>query len=525
MTVRRTRIALALASMLVGMVVAVGITSASAYEGPPYPTGPDHAFGEMVFYPMVFPVIGPNSFSDSFYSPRSGPAGTIHHATDIMSAKMTPIVAPRSGVVRSVNWSHNPDSIDYTRCCTVAIEYEDGWESWFIHINNDTPGTDDGKGVLGPTVGGAINPAWGVAPGILPGVHVAAGQLIGWVGDSGNAESTSPHLHFELIDPHGVRVNPYQALKDAKAGLYQQCVTGTDVCRVSGPDRYATAAEVSRAAFPNGANIVFVATGVDFPDALAGGPVAAHLGAPLLLVAPNALPSATITELARLDPNQIIILGGESVVSAGVATTLGQYGSVIRLAGANRYATAAAISQFGFPDGADTVVVATGLGFADALAGGAAAATLDGVVLLTNPAGLSPETRDEIVRLAPQDIIVIGGPAAISTEVEAALAELAPTTRLSGGDRYATAAAISAAVFPSGVLDLHIAVGTGFADALTGGAAAGLTGSPLLIVPSTFLPGVIRDEIVRLQPVHVTILGGTTAVGQAVQTAVAALFD
>jgi peptidoglycan hydrolase-like protein with peptidoglycan-binding domain len=66
-------------------------------------------------------------------------------------------------------------------------------------LNNDTPGTDDGA-------------AWGIADGIVPGVHVEAGQHIGWVGDSGNAENTGSHLHFELFDPAGVVVNSYNAL-------------------------------------------------------------------------------------------------------------------------------------------------------------------------------------------------------------------------------------------------------------------------------------------------------------------------
>jgi hypothetical protein len=183
-------------------LVVFGLPSAEAHHAPPYPSGPDHEWGEMVAFPLVFPVGGTNSFSDSFYSPRCCDPGEIHHAIDLMSAKMTPVYAIASGTVRSVNWSHSLP-IDISRCCTLAISHDGGWETWYIHLNNDTPGTDDGLG-------------WGIADGILPGVHVAAGQLIGWVGDSGNAESTSPHLHFELMDSYAVRVNPYQALRTAR---------------------------------------------------------------------------------------------------------------------------------------------------------------------------------------------------------------------------------------------------------------------------------------------------------------------
>ena len=77
----------------------------------------------------------------------------------------------------------------------MSIQHDDGWESYYIHMNNDTPGTDDGLGQ-------------GIAPGIEPGVRVRAGQLIGWVGDSGNAENSGSHVHFELHKPDGTVVNP-----------------------------------------------------------------------------------------------------------------------------------------------------------------------------------------------------------------------------------------------------------------------------------------------------------------------------
>ncbi len=512
--------------MLVAVMVGVFVVpTAAAHHAPPYPSGPDNEHGEMVFYPMVFPVDGTNHFTDTFNASRCCAPGEIHHATDIMSPKMTPIVAPVNGTIRHVNWSWNPDNIDYSRCCTLAIDHNDGWASWYIHMNNDTPGTDDGRGALGPIVDGQPNLAWGIAPGIEPGVDVVAGQLLGWVGDSGNAENTGSHLHFELIDPYGVRVNPYQALVDAKNGLYQPCVEGDPVCRVAGRNRYHTAAVLSEQSFPDGADIVFVATGAGFPDALAGGPVAARVGAPLLLVAHNVIPPETGAELQRLEPSQIVILGGTAVVSDAVEDELEGYGSVIRLAGANRFATAAAISQFGFPDGTGSVLIATGTGFADALAGGPAAAYLGGVVLLTYPDMLPAETAAEVARLQPDEVIVIGGSAVISDEVLQALQEIAPTTRVFGSDRYATAAALSEAVFPEGITELYVAVGTNFPDALAGGAAAGLSGSPLLVVPFNSLPGSVAAEVARLDPGHITVLGGPNAISAGVLAALAAVLS
>lgn len=153
-------------------------------------------FGDLVEYPLTFPVSGEHHFSDWFWSRRTH---GVHHAQDIMADKMTPVVAAADGVVRLVNWSTNAAP---ERCCSLVLRHDDGWETRYIHLNNDSPGTDDGAG-------------WGIADGISPGVHVAAGTVLGWVGDSGNAEGTSPHLHFELLNPSGVYVNPFHALAQA----------------------------------------------------------------------------------------------------------------------------------------------------------------------------------------------------------------------------------------------------------------------------------------------------------------------
>ncbi|MEY2433600.1 MAG: hypothetical protein QOC92_3325, partial [Acidimicrobiaceae bacterium] len=84
----------------------------------------------------------------------------------------------------------------------LVVRDSEGWEYWYIHINNDNPGTDDG---LNP-------PEWMFAPGITRGSKVVAGQFIAFMGDSGNAESTAPHLHFEIHMPDGTPINPYDSL-------------------------------------------------------------------------------------------------------------------------------------------------------------------------------------------------------------------------------------------------------------------------------------------------------------------------
>ena len=159
-----------------------------------------HNYGEMVEYPLIFPVAGAARYTDTFYASRYDGQ---HHAQDLMADKMVPVVAVASGRIEFVNWSSSPGDLNPEKCCSLALRHDDGWQTYYIHLNNDSPGTDDGQG-------------WGIAPGLSPGVHVQAGELIGWVGDSGNAEGGAPHLHFELRDPAGVIVNPYQALRAAE---------------------------------------------------------------------------------------------------------------------------------------------------------------------------------------------------------------------------------------------------------------------------------------------------------------------
>ena len=147
-------------------------------------------------YEMFFPVDDPHSYSDSWGACRDG-CTRFHEGTDIFAPKMTLVFAAADG---TVGWMDDTQGGD---CCAMALEHDDGWVTRYIHLNNDTPGTDDGLG-------------WGFAPGITSGVHVEAGEWIAWVGDSGNAESTSAHVHFELHRPDGTKTNPYPHLVAAE---------------------------------------------------------------------------------------------------------------------------------------------------------------------------------------------------------------------------------------------------------------------------------------------------------------------
>jgi hypothetical protein len=143
---------------------------------------------------MQWPMLGGETGS-SFGSPRDGGARR-HLGVDIFAPKLTPVVAVADGVATEVN---GPES----DCCWVKIRHDDGWWSVYVHLNNDTHGTDDRAGN-------------GIRPGLEAGDRVRAGEVIGWSGDSGNAETASPHLHFELRMPNSVPIDPLPSLRWAQ---------------------------------------------------------------------------------------------------------------------------------------------------------------------------------------------------------------------------------------------------------------------------------------------------------------------
>ncbi len=285
---------------------------------------------------------------------------------------------------------------------------------------------------------------------------------LGVLGDNGGRtdtmEPTSPsspvvnaipvELCTDLLDQRGVS-RPRGAGCDI--GAVELLLPDSGVIRLAGGNRYGTAARISVYHHPFGADTIFMSTGTNFPDALAGAGVAAGLTAPLMLTEAAVVPADTVAELIRLNPSSSYVLGGMGVVSPGIEASLGAYGSVTRLSGADRYATSVAISQDAYPAGAGTVLIAVGSGFPDALAGGPLAKKLDGPVLLTATNALPDSVRDEILRLDPDTIVVLGGTSVVSDAVYADLETFAnvETVRLSGQDRYETAVAISQYGWPT----------------------------------------------------------------------------
>ena len=282
------------------------------------------------------------------------------------------------------------------------------------------------------------------------------------------------------------------------------------IVRYSGADRYATAARISEKLSPLNPRVAFVATGESFPDALAAGPAAAVAQGPLLLTRGSSLADATRVELDRLDPQNIVVVGGPTAVSDAVVADLHGLttGDVVRVAGGDRYETAAAIAA-NFPAGVSEVHIASGTTFADALAAGPAAASVRGPLLLVHPGHVPPSTAAQLDRLNPGVIVIAGGLDAVSPAVEQALGAFGPVVRVAGADRYETSAAIMARAFrdEGGVL-IFFATGVNYPDTLAGGAAAGTMPAPMYLVEPDCVPTVVIDEIERLGTQILVLLGG-----------------
>lgn len=152
---------------------------------------------------MTYPLDGEGRITDSFGDCRGTSCSRSHEGVDIMAAKGVPVLAAGDGVVTWI--SDGPSN-----CCYVGIDHGGGWVTRYIHLN------DDAKDANGNYIPNTDGQGWGIADGIVKDSLVTAGQLIGWVGDSGNAAEGVPHLHFELIKD-GTPIDAYVYLIHAAA--------------------------------------------------------------------------------------------------------------------------------------------------------------------------------------------------------------------------------------------------------------------------------------------------------------------
>jgi subtilisin family serine protease len=310
---------------------------------------------------------------------------------------------------------------------------------------------------------------------------------------------------------------------------------------LGGSDRYETAVKISRKAFPGGAGSVLIATGDNYPDALGSSALAGAYRAPILLVpTKGAVPRIVLDEIRRLGSGRAVVLGGKAVVSdasaAAVKSALaGSNPHVIRLAGADRYATALVVarttkSALGSSAWTSQAFMVTGTSFSDALAV-APLAYRAGVPVL-----LAPTTRagwaafDAAIRssdLHISRIMIVGDEDRVPATVEqdlGAQAGVGYVGRLGAPAGLATSLLVANLGRDYGMTFDHVAFASSakFPDGLTGGPLQGEAGSFILQVPGSSLPNDAYWELAmhRKEISEVGFLGGTAAIAPAFRRAV-----
>jgi hypothetical protein len=149
---------------------------------------------------IIFPVVGRVQYTDDFGAPRPGGP---HQANDLVAAKKAPAVAAEPGKVKYWTTSRSAG-------CMLYLYGDSGTNYYYIHLNNDLTMRDDNRGKC----------VRGTAYAVANGARVAAGQQIGYVGDSGDADGAHAHLHFEVHPGGGKAVSPYPYLQKAYKLLF-----------------------------------------------------------------------------------------------------------------------------------------------------------------------------------------------------------------------------------------------------------------------------------------------------------------
>ncbi len=288
--------------------------------------------------------------------------------------------------------------------------------------------------------------------------------------------------------------------------------------RISGPDRYATSAAASRSAHPVAGIVktVYLASGENFPDALSAGPAAARSGASLLLSTRAGIPASIRTEIARLAPTSIVIVGGTGALSTAVETAARSLApDVVRVGGSDRYAVSDALVRSVWASGSSRAYIASGAFYADALAAGPAAARIGAPVILV-PGGsssLPTAARTLLTDLGVTSVTIAGGTGAVSAAIEAqirALPGMGGVTRHGGTDRYETANLINRAAFAGAAAGPSFLVAGGnFPDGLSAVVPASVAGRPIFLSHPYCVRQSVISTMTTTSTTEARLVGGT----------------
>lgn len=294
--------------------------------------------------------------------------------------------------------------------------------------------------------------------------------------------------------------------------------------RAAGETRYATMASLLPKAPWKAGRTVVLASGSNYPDALAAASLAGAYDAPIVLTEPNSLSVDAADMIEQLSPKVIYVVGGEAAVSKAAVDTAAYYAAdgckVFRIAGDTRLETSLAIAKRvrQKSTASDTLIVATGFNYADALSVSPFAFAYKAPIFLCGSNGLSADVISYISGAGFKRAILVGGTVAVPERVKQQLSSVGISsgsiTRLAGATRYETSATIMSYAVNAGmnVSNVYLATGKNFPDALAAGPVAGKLRAPLLLVD----PGIEYAHTVLANyrgNVNVaTVVGGTSAV-------------
>ena len=274
--------------------------------------------------------------------------------------------------------------------------------------------------------------------------------------------------------------------------------------RFGGNNRYDTSVKISQSNW-NTSNYVILVSGEDYPDALTASPLSKKYNAPILLTQSGSVNSTTLGEIRRLKAKNVIILGGPTVVSESTVNTLKNSGiNCTRVYGKDRYETSVKVAKMvGTSNG---IFIASGSGFADAVSAAPIAASRQMPIILTSSKKLPDVVRSYVKENSGSTYYVVGGNASVSST---AVDGVIQYKRLGGQNRYSTNSAVING-FQSSINfnNTYLASGQGYADALSGSAAAGKTASPIVLVDnSNSINSIIQSKLNSISTI--SVLGGT----------------
>lgn len=298
--------------------------------------------------------------------------------------------------------------------------------------------------------------------------------------------------------------------------------TGVTADRIQGNNRYETAVQISQSTTSATGGIVYVASGLDYPDGLTAAPAAVQAAGTLLLVDRAFIPDAVKAQLAALQPRLIVIVGSDASISTNVETQLATYATegTRRDGGADRFETSRIIATNAFSSGATLAYIANGLAFPDALTAGAAAGAQHSPTILVNGqlAALDDATIQTLRDLGVTRVKIAGSTSSVSQGIQDSLNTLLGSTnvqRFGGKNRFETASLIVRDAFPTSAT-VYMADGNNFPDALAGATLAGTKGSALMLALQPCMTRQTAQDLIDLGTTSMIMLGSTASLGSGV---------